>query len=110
MLETIDADGDLMRTFEPAVVDEERDGWTGPALPTGSGLQRLGADQLGRDVPRHDPVGRAHDGACGAARDVHRAPNGRRGDGDRPSGGEAAPLGHGRGGCTGPGFLDKWQA
>ena len=40
-LEIIDADGDVVRTFEPAEEGEERDRWAGPALPTGSGLQRV---------------------------------------------------------------------
>ena len=40
-LEIMDATGDVVRTFEPAVEGEERDRWSGPALPTGSGLQRL---------------------------------------------------------------------
>ena len=33
--------GEVVRTFEPAVEGEERDRWSGPALPVGSGLQRL---------------------------------------------------------------------
>ena len=40
-LEIMDADGDMVRTFEPAEEGEERDRWAGPALPVGSGLQRL---------------------------------------------------------------------
>ena len=40
-LEIIDTTGDVVRTFEPAVEGEERDRWAGPALPTGSGLQRV---------------------------------------------------------------------
>ena len=40
-LEIIDATGDVVRTFEPAEEGEERDRWAGPALPTGSGLQRV---------------------------------------------------------------------
>ncbi len=40
-LEIIDATGEVVRTFEPAEEGEERDPWAGPALPTGSGLQRV---------------------------------------------------------------------
>ena len=41
-LEIVDAaGGEVVRTFEPAVEGEERDRWSGPALPVGSGLQRL---------------------------------------------------------------------
>ena len=39
-LEIADATGQLVRTFEPAG-DEERDRWSGPALPLRSGLNRL---------------------------------------------------------------------
>ncbi len=40
-LEIIGGDGRVVRTFEPAEEGEERDRWAGPALPTGSGLQRV---------------------------------------------------------------------
>ena len=38
-LEVIDATGRVVRTFEPAREGEERDRWSGPALPMGTGLQ-----------------------------------------------------------------------
>ncbi len=59
----------------PAVEGEERDRWAGPALPLDVGLNRLRWDlrtDSGGDVPRHDPLGRAHDVARGAAGDVVR--------------------------------------
>ena len=40
-LEVLDATGQVMRTFEPAEEGEERDRWSGPALPVGGGLQRV---------------------------------------------------------------------
>ena len=40
-LEIVDASGDVVRTFEPAVEGEERDRWMGPALPMETGLNRL---------------------------------------------------------------------
>ena len=40
-LEVIDATGEVVRTFEPAREGEERDRWSGPALPVGGGLQRV---------------------------------------------------------------------
>ena len=40
-LEVIDATGEVLRTFEPAREGEERDRWSGPALPVGTGLQRV---------------------------------------------------------------------
>ncbi|MDE2796791.1 MAG: glycosyl hydrolase [Gemmatimonadota bacterium] len=40
-LEVIDATGQVVRTFEPAREGEERDRWSGPALPLGTGLQRV---------------------------------------------------------------------
>ena len=40
-LEVFDATGQVVRTFEPAREGEERDRWSGPALPVGIGLQRV---------------------------------------------------------------------
>ena len=40
-LEVLDATGEVMRTFAPAEEGEERDRWSGPALPVGAGLQRV---------------------------------------------------------------------
>ena len=40
-LEVIDATGRVVRTFEPAGEGEERDRWSGSALPLGTGLQRV---------------------------------------------------------------------
>ncbi len=40
-LEIMDATGDVVRTFTPAVEGEERDRWAGPALPLDVGLNRL---------------------------------------------------------------------
>ena len=40
-LEVIDATGQVVRTFEPAREGEERDRWSGPTLPVGTGLQRV---------------------------------------------------------------------
>ncbi len=40
-LEIVDAQGDVVRTFVPAVEGEERDRWSGPALPTEAGLNRV---------------------------------------------------------------------
>ncbi len=40
-LEILDAGGQVVRTFEVAREGEERDRWSGPSLPAGSGLQRL---------------------------------------------------------------------
>ena len=40
-LEVVDATGEVVRTFEPAEEGEERDRWSGPALPVGTGLQRV---------------------------------------------------------------------
>ena len=39
--EVIDATGQVVRTFGPAREGEERDRWSGPALPVGPGLQRV---------------------------------------------------------------------
>ena len=41
MLEVIDATGRVVRTLEPAGEGEERDRWSAPALPVGTGLQRV---------------------------------------------------------------------
>ena len=40
-LEVLDTAGQVVRTFEPAREGEERDRWSGPALPVGIGLQRV---------------------------------------------------------------------
>ena len=40
-LEVIDATGQVVRTFEPAREGEERDRWSGPALPVAAGLNRV---------------------------------------------------------------------
>jgi hypothetical protein len=40
-LEIVDASGEVLRTFEPADSTEERDRWSGPALPAEAGLNRL---------------------------------------------------------------------
>ncbi|MCY3808181.1 MAG: hypothetical protein OXG58_01890 [Gemmatimonadetes bacterium] len=40
-LEVFDATGQVVRTFEPAREGEERDRWSGPALPVGTSLQRV---------------------------------------------------------------------
>ena len=40
-LDVLDATGEVVRTFEPAREGEERDRWSGPALPVGTGLQRV---------------------------------------------------------------------
>ena len=37
----MDATGEVVRTFEPAVEGEDRDRWAGPALPMEAGLNRL---------------------------------------------------------------------
>ena len=53
-LEIMDASGDVVRTFEPAVEGEERDRWAGPALPLEAGLNRLRWD-LRTDPPATFP-------------------------------------------------------
>ena len=53
-LEIVDASGDVVRTFEPAVEGEERDRWAGPALPMEAGLNRLRWD-LRTDPPATFP-------------------------------------------------------
>ena len=40
-LDILDADGEVVRTFEPAAEGEERDRWAGPALPVAGGLNRV---------------------------------------------------------------------
>ena len=40
-LEVIDATGRVVRAIEPASKGEGRDRWSGPALPVGTGLQRV---------------------------------------------------------------------
>ena len=40
-LEIVDADGNVLRTFEPADSAQERDRWSGPVLPTRAGLNTL---------------------------------------------------------------------
>ena len=40
-LQIMDATGEVVRTFEPAVEGEDRDRWAGPALPMEAGLNRL---------------------------------------------------------------------
>ena len=40
-LEVIDTTGRVVRTVEPAREGDERDRWSGPALPVGTGLQRV---------------------------------------------------------------------
>jgi photosystem II stability/assembly factor-like uncharacterized protein len=40
-LEIVDASGAVLRTFEPADTTEERDRWSGPALPVEAGLNRF---------------------------------------------------------------------
>ena len=40
-LQVLDAAGEVVRTFEPAIEGEERNRWSGPALPVGVGLQRV---------------------------------------------------------------------
>ena len=75
-LEIVDASGDVVRTFEPAVEGEERDRWAGPALPLEAGLNRLAlgsADGSARDLPGDDPLGRAYDGARGVAPGTYTA-------------------------------------
>ena len=44
-LDVLDAAGEVVRTLEPAREGEERDRWSGPALPVGTGLQRVRWDQ-----------------------------------------------------------------
>ncbi|MYH51217.1 MAG: exo-alpha-sialidase [Gammaproteobacteria bacterium] len=53
-LEIVDASGDVVRTFEPAVEGEERDRWAGPPLPLEAGLNRLRWD-LRTDPPATFP-------------------------------------------------------
>ena len=53
-LEIVDASGEVVRTFEPAVEGEERDRWAGPALPLEAGLNRLRWD-LRTDPPATFP-------------------------------------------------------
>ena len=53
-LEIVDASGEVVRTFEPAVEGEERDRWAGPALPLQAGLNRLRWD-LRTDPPATFP-------------------------------------------------------
>ena len=53
-LEIMDASGDVVRTFAPAVEGEERDRWAGPALPLEAGLNRLRWD-LRTDPPATFP-------------------------------------------------------
>ena len=90
-LAIVDATGDVVRTFTPATEGEERDRWAGPSAPVKSGLNRLRWDLRtdGGAVPRHDPLGRAHDSAHGAAGDVRRVP-----DGGRPRRGDRGGMGH----------------
>ena len=53
-LEIMNASGEVVRTFAPAVEGEERDRWAGPALPTEVGLNRLRWD-LRTDPPATFP-------------------------------------------------------
>ena len=53
-LEIMDASGEVVRTFAPAVEGEERDRWAGPALPMEAGLNRLRWD-LRTDPPATFP-------------------------------------------------------
>ena len=53
-LEIVNASGEVVRTFEPAVEGEERDRWAGPALPMDPGLNRLRWD-LRTDPPATFP-------------------------------------------------------
>ena len=53
-LEIMNASGDVVRTFAPAVDGEERDRWAGPALPMEAGLNRLRWD-LRTDPPATFP-------------------------------------------------------
>ena len=53
-LEILDASGEVVRTFAPAVEGEERDRWAGPALPMEAGLNRLRWD-LRTDPPATFP-------------------------------------------------------
>jgi len=41
MLEILDADGHVLRTFEPADTSQARDRWAGPSMPTKAGLNVL---------------------------------------------------------------------
>ena len=55
-LEVIDATGEVVRTFEPAEEGEERDRWNGPALPVGTGLQRVAVGERHRSrLPQDRP-------------------------------------------------------
>ncbi|HSG48758.1 MAG TPA: hypothetical protein VLA43_13140 [Longimicrobiales bacterium] len=40
-LEILDAAGEVLRSYEPAVEGEERDRWQGPALPVRAGMNRI---------------------------------------------------------------------
>ena len=53
-LEIMNASGEVVRTFAPAVEGEERDRWAGPALPMEAGLNRLRWD-LRTDPPATFP-------------------------------------------------------
>ena len=53
-LEIMNASGEVVRTFAPAVEGEERDRWAGPALPAEAGLNRLRWD-LRTDPPATFP-------------------------------------------------------
>ena len=53
-LEIMDASGEVVRTFAPAIEGEERDRWAGPALPMEVGLNRLRWD-LRTDPPATFP-------------------------------------------------------
>ena len=53
-LEIMNASGEVVRTFAPAVEGEERDRWAGPALPMEAGLNRLCWD-LRTDPPATFP-------------------------------------------------------
>ena len=53
-LEIMDAPGEVVRTFAPAVEGEERDRWAGPALPMEAGLNQLRWD-LRTDPPATFP-------------------------------------------------------
>ena len=105
MLEIVDASGDVVRTFEPAVEGEERDRWAGPGSADGSRAEppALGSPHRPRRVLRgDDPLGRRHHGARGPARNLHGAPDRGRPRGNRRGGGEAASVDHRRDG-RGPG-------
>ena len=112
-LEILDASGTVLRTYEPARAPRPGRrrgldgrggrGGAGPGpRPLGrtrdAGRRRAQHAAVGsshrarRDLPRHDPVGRAHDVARRAAGDVHRAADGgRRGAGRRRSRSPAIP-------------------